>query len=130
MEEAFIAHLLATAGVTALVGTRVYFSMAPQDAAAPRVVVHRISGLPVYHTSGQSDLCDTRLQVDCWATTALSAIQIARAVKATCLASFTQDAIEFSSITQLSERTSFSGEGPTARLHRVSLDFRVWHSEP
>lgn len=129
MEEAFIAHLLSAPGITALVGTRVYFSIAPQDAAAPRVIVHRISGVPVYHTTGQADLCESRVQVDCWATSGLTAVRLARAVKLACRRGFSRDGIDFPSITQTVERSSFSDDA-TARLHRVSLDFRVWHTQP
>lgn len=129
MEEAFIAHLLSTLAVSALVGTRVYFSIAPQDAALPRVIVHRISGVPVYHTTGQADLCESRVQVDCWATTGLAALRVARAVKFACRQGFVKNGIDFPSITQTVERSSFSDDA-TARLHRVSLDFRVWHTQP
>lgn len=131
MEEALVAHLLASLGVTALVGTRVRYSVAKQDDAAPRIVMHTISREPVYHTGGQSDLADARVQIDSWATTALGALAVARAVKlAIPKRPFTRNGINFHAMLQLSERADFFGDTPTARLHRVSIDFRVWHSSP
>lgn len=131
MEEAFLAQLLATSGVTAIVGTRVRPVMAGQADNPPRVVVTTISRNPVYHAGGQSDLADARVQVDCWATTATGAIALARAVKAAIPKQpFTRSGVDFGGVFQISERQSFEGDDATSRIHRVSIDFRVWHSSP
>ena len=126
MEEAFIAQLLSFSGVTALVGTRVHLSVSTQDAACPRIVVHRIGGSTDYHTAGETNLREARMQVDCIATSGLVAVRVARAVKLAIRPAFVRNGLDFRA-TQIMERSSFYEEG-TARLHRVSVDFRVWHT--
>jgi len=130
MEEALIAYFLANSGVSALIGPRLRPTLSSQSDVAPRAALTTVSRQPVYHTGGQSDLAEARVQVDCMAQTAAGALALARAFKAAVpKAPFTTGGIEFS-IFQLSERQSFEAETPTSKLHRVSIDFRVWHSEP
>lgn len=131
MEEALIALLLNAPAVTVLVADRVRPVMRSQTDNPPCVVLTTISNLPEYHTGGQSDLASARVQVDCYGKTASEALSLARVVKrAMPKRPFNQGAVEFGGIFQLGERQSFEGEVPSSRLHRVSIDFRVWHSEP
>jgi len=48
MEEALIAKLLADAGVSALVGTRIYPGVRPQAGPLPAIVFNLISATPSY----------------------------------------------------------------------------------
>ena len=130
MEEALIAYLLANGTLAALVGSKIDATVSSKDATGSRVVVTTISRVPVYHTAGQSDFAEARVQVDCYAEKALTALSIARAVKAAIpKATFTGSAIGFS-ITQLSERQTYEDAAPSHRVHRVSIDFQVWHTSP
>lgn len=63
MEEALTALL---AGVS---GGRRYWGRAPQDAARPFVVLHRISQVRTYTFQGDDRLPQTRVQVDVYADT-------------------------------------------------------------
>ena len=130
MEEALRDYLLTNSALVTLIGSKIRWGVSSPDDAGSRIVLTTISRQPVYHTTGQSDLADARVQVDCYAEKALTALQIARAVKAAIPKSqFTAGGVTFS-ITQISERQSY--EDPTAshRVHRVSIDFRVWHTSP
>lgn len=130
MEEALSDYLLMNTTLVALVGAKVRWAVSSPDDAGSRVVLTTISNQPVYHTSGQSDLADARVQVDCYAERALTALTIARAVKAAIpKAQFTAGGVTFS-ITQVSERQSYEDPTPSHRVHRVSIDFRVWHTSP
>lgn len=131
MEEALIAQLLASSGVTALVGAAVRPNVRAQNDNPPCVVVTTISRSPVYHSGGQADLAEAMVQMDCWGKTALEALTLARAVKAAIPKQrFNRNSVAFGGIFQLGERHGFEGDTPSARLHRVSIDFRVWHTSP
>jgi hypothetical protein len=127
MEAALIAKLLATAGVTALVSTRINWSRRPQGAALPAIVLHRVSGTPDVHHAGASGLVVSRVQVDCWAASYGSAKAVARAVETAITAqTFTQGATRFDVILIDSERDDSTDE--TTPLFRTSLDLMVHHA--
>lgn len=124
MEAALLAKLLATAGVTALVSTRINWSRRPQGEALPAIVLHRIDGAPDVHHGGASGLVVSRVQVDCWAESYGSAKAIARAVETAITAqTFTQGATRFDVILIADERDSTFDE--TTPLFRTSLDLIV-----
>ena len=127
MEAALIAKLLATAGVTNLVSTRINWSRRPQGAALPAIVLQRISGTPDVHHAGASGLVVSRVQVDCWAASYGSAKAVARAVETAVTAqTFTQGATRFDVILIDSERDDSTDE--TTPLFRTSLDLMVHHA--
>ena len=63
IEEALYEHLKNNAGVSALVGNRIYPIEAPQEAALPYLVYQRISGPRVRSHSGPSGLAHPRFQI-------------------------------------------------------------------
>jgi hypothetical protein len=127
MEANLIAKLLATAGVTALVSTRINWSRRPQGSALPAIVLHRIDGSPDYHHAGASGLVQSRVQVDCWAASYGAAKAIARAVETAVTAqTFTQGATRFDVILIADERDSTFDE--TTPLFRTSLDLMIHHA--
>lgn len=124
MEAALLAKLLATAGVTALVSTRINWSRRPQAEVLPAIVLHRIDGAPDVHHGGASGLVVSRIQADCWGSTYGSAKAVARAVEAAITAqTFTQGAVRFDVILIADERDSTFDE--TTPLFRTSLDLMV-----
>ena len=128
MEAALIAKLLAAAGVTSLVSTRINWSRRVQGEALPAIVLHRIGGAPDYHHAGASGLVVSRVQVDCWAKSYGAAKAAARAVEAALTAqTFTQGAIRFDVILIADERDSTFDEPPQT-LFRTSLDLMVHHA--
>ena len=129
MEEALIARMLATAGITDLVGQRVTPKRRTQGGDLPAVVLHRIDGGPDYPIhGGASGLIESRVQVDCWAESWLSAATVARAVMAALSgATFTQDGVRFDAIFVVAQRDDTDDENGTP-LFRFSLDLMVHHA--
>ena len=65
LEQAVYAYLSGFAGLTALVGNRIYPRRLPQDANYPAVTYQRISRLPI-RTSGTVPATRSRFQFTCW----------------------------------------------------------------
>lgn len=125
MEAALMAKLLASAGITALVSTRINWSRRPQGSALPCIVLHRIDGTPDVHHGGASGLVQSRVQVDCLGASYGAAKAIARAVETAVTAqTFTQGAIRFDVILVADERDSTFDE--TTPIFRTSLDLLVF----
>lgn len=125
MLEALIAKLLATSAVTAITGTRIRPTQRTQAEATPSVVVTTVAGGDIYHHRGRSDIDEAVVQIDCWATTFLSAKTLARAIN-TALSgqNFIQSGVTFNRVLLESERDSAEGDNP--RLFRTMLEYRVW----
>ena len=130
MEEALIAYLLAHAPLTALVGRRLRPVIGKQADGFPAIVVQMVSHLPEYVTQGPVSLADSRVQVDCYAETFAGSKAVARAVKARVSGQrFTSGGVEFQQCAVIAERSSYE-DGKEVKLHRTSIDFRVWHTQP
>lgn len=82
LEAALIAALQANAGVSALVGSRVFIAGGRQGETYPYVTVQRIATAGAAHLDGPSNLDWPLMQIDCWADTALAALNAAEAVRA------------------------------------------------
>ena len=129
MEEALIAKLLDTSGVSAIVGTRVFPLSLPQGSAKPAITVQRVSGAPLYADDGEVGLEAARMQIDCWAETYSGAKLLSRAAR-DCLSAFsgTHEGINFRYLMLDAERDLREG-GSNADHYpfRTSLDFIVWY---
>ncbi|WP_426041505.1 DUF3168 domain-containing protein [Brevundimonas sp. TWP2-3-4b1] len=124
MEPALIAKLLVSAGVTALVSTRINWGRRPQGSPLPCVVLTRVDGSPDVHHGGRSGLVQSRVQVDCWGVSYGAAKAVARAVETAVTAqTFTQGTIRFDVILIADERDSTFDE--ITPLFRTSLDLMV-----
>ena len=64
MEADLIARLLDVAGVTALVGSRVYVKP-PQDATYPLIRIQRIGSEHAHEMEGAAGICQALTQIDC-----------------------------------------------------------------
>ena len=69
IENAIYSRLSGYAGLSALVSTRIYPSLMPQDTTMPAVTYQRISGLPISLLSSDTDIIDARFQFSCFAST-------------------------------------------------------------
>lgn len=139
MEEALIRLLLNASGLTALVSTRINWSVRPRDVSdVPAIVLHRIGGLPQITLDGPSGHIQSRVQVDCWALTYASALAVSRAVKSVLngfrgpVSNGASPPTTLSNIQGIlpdNEQQSFEVSGTEAaqRYHRVSLDYLIWH---
>lgn len=127
MEKALIDRLLADAPVAAILGTRAYFAIAPQRPVPPYAVIFRVSGARIHSLEKAGGLALPRVQLDCFAKTALSARELARACRV-CLDGFrgTQSLVDVQAVLLLDEMDVYE---ETPELHRVSQDYRVWVRE-
>ena len=65
-----VTFLLADAGISALVGTRIYpGGQLPQNPTLPAITYKLISGNWIQTATGAAGLAGPRMQIDCWAET-------------------------------------------------------------
>jgi hypothetical protein len=128
MEQEFRSILLASSGVTALVGTRVNFGTHPQGQPYPALVLNVISDAEDYHMNGPNGLFQGRVQVDCYGLTYGAAKAASRAVRAL-LHCYRGGG--FLLITHVSTRDSREGgSNEVERPFRVGMDFTTaWRAE-
>jgi hypothetical protein len=121
-EEALVARLQASPGVTALVGSRIYPMQTPQLAVMPSITYQRISTVRIQGLRGSTGLADPRIQVDCWADTYPSAKAVATEVRKSL------DGWDDGDVSGLilGELDLLVTDG---RRHRVSQDYSVWVNE-
>lgn len=127
MQEDLIALALADAGVTAAVGSKVWWVKRPQGQAAPLAVMTMVSNVPGVAMAGETNWNDSRVQIDCYATTYAAARATARAFS-TLFGGYsgTQGTTQFQGIFRISDRDLFeAGDTDQDRLYRVMLEFRV-----
>jgi len=131
MEEALRAYLLAQAGITDLIGNRVFWNIRPQGTPLPALVLNRIS-LPVNHTyKDRVRLSRARVQFDCYGVSNASARGLERAV-VTALDSraFTQGGIEFQGCFAADARDlTDRGTTDADTIFRPSIDFNILFKE-
>jgi hypothetical protein len=72
--------LSTTAGVTALVGNRIYPDKLPQTPVYPAVVYQGIAGARENHLRGYASLENPLMQIDAWATTKAGAATLTAAI--------------------------------------------------
>lgn len=130
MEEALLALLTGSAGVTALVPAGRIVWASRVGPTLPAIVLWTVSARPDYAMAGANGLVVALVQIDCWGSTYAQAKSTARAVKAAL--SGHRDGV-FQGLFVEGERDSFeAGDGappdaaPTG-FHRTSLDVRAWH---
>lgn len=82
IETALYSYLTSYAGLTALVGDRIYPLVIPEQAGLPAIAYQRISTRITYSHDGDSELDRTRFQFACVAKTAKEAREVAEQVVA------------------------------------------------
>ena len=81
LEEGLYAHLVADSGVAALVSTRVYPLLVPQDATLPAIAYQRISGPRDHSHTGTTGLALARIQLTLIASSYANAKALGTAVR-------------------------------------------------
>ena len=130
IEEALVAYLTGYAGLSALIGTRLYPLRLPENPTYGAVTYHRISGPRVQSHSGPSGLAYPRFQFDCYATSYLGAKNVATQVRIA-LDGFKgtmggTSGVAVSSALSQNDRDFYD---PATRTWRVSTDFIIGHAE-
>lgn len=121
--EQEITNLLATAV------PRRFWSRAPQKPvpARPYVVLSRVSGVRGYHNQGADGLVTSRLQIDCYGETYISAHNTGAAIIST-LSGYRGGTIQAVFVDSQRDLTGIDGSDPN-ELFRMSIDVIVHHSE-
>lgn len=121
IEESIVSALTGHAGLSALVGNRIYPKRAPQGAEFPHVVFFRVSGARHNNLDGEN-IQNPRFQVDSWAFgSSTEAYAIAKGVAAQVELAF--KAASFTSLLIADRDDEDDGkEG----VYGVSQDYSVW----
>jgi len=83
IEEALFAHLKAHAGLSALIGTRIYPLVLPQNPTLPAITYQKISRVGERAMSSPTPrVARARFQISCWGTSYASVKDVAEQVKA------------------------------------------------
>jgi hypothetical protein len=129
MEEALHTRLLASAGLTALVGSRVVWIERPQGSALPAVTLQLISPGREYTYGGASGTSNPRVQADCWGRTYSEAKLVSRALIDTVEQRSTVGGVRFGPSFIDATRDMAPEELPGGvKVYRVSIDIIVWNS--
>jgi len=115
------------AGVAAIVGTRIDWTVRPQGSSYPAVVLRTISDGRPQHMGGFQNFRETRVQIDCFAATratasALSAAVIAAIAPAAEVSGVTFRRAFIDTVRDLGANTD------TGFVHRDSIDALIWHN--
>ena len=109
------------AGLSALVGNKVFALVIPQGTKLPCITFQRIGGMPANTLSGHSGLEEIDLQIDVWARDYDEAKAIAKAVRA----AMPPSGPRFSA--HLIEDQDLYEDG--TNYFRVIMEFKVWFLE-
>ncbi len=109
------------AGLSALVGNKVFALVIPQGTKLPCITFQRIGGMPANTLSGHSGLEEIDLQIDVWARDYDEAKAIAKAVRA----AMPSSGPRFSA--HLIEDQDLYEDG--TNYFRVNMEFKVWFLE-
>ena len=127
IDTALFTRLSGFAGLTALVGTRIYPPPVPQNATYPLVTLSQVSGLRSYVYGNQSGFVDARFQFDCWATTSIGARALAEQLRiALSFYRGTSDGVVIDLIRMDNEIKDYDD---VAELHRIIQDYFVTYRE-
>jgi len=130
IDDAVFQRLAGFAGLSALVGSRIYPDVAPDNATAPYVVYQTQAPIDLGGDMDESgDLVTTRAQVDAWAAKRSQADKVAKQVRRA-LRDFsgTVAGVRIADIRADSGFKDFDDD-PPPRLFRSSQDYLIQHYE-
>lgn len=128
LDQALFNYLSTFAGLTALIGTRVYPRVLPQNPTYPAVTYQRVSSTRM-RTMGAPLLgAEPRIQFTIWAETHLAARAIATQLRAA-LEGYTGTMGGAGGVDVLGaqEQNDLDDYEPLTKLHQAILDFTIWH---
>ena len=131
--EALYSKLSGTTDLTALVSTRIYPRIAPQNTAFPYVIFFQVSN-PGYHAMlNDPNINSPRWQISTWAETYSSARAIAKQVKAALRDySGTMGGSSGVSVQRIfyENEVDYTDVDPETKAvtHHIAQDYIIWHS--
>jgi len=131
IEASLRTRLAATAAVTAIVSTRMYYMQAPQATALPYVILERIDTNRLNTLSGSTTTSEVRIQVACLASTYTGVKALADAVR-TSLSGWTSPATDpvVAMVHLIDERDQLQAPqlGEDFGVYEIQQDYNVWYS--
>ena len=119
--------LIANAGLTALIGTRIYPSVLPQTPTLPAVVYQTISDVREMLHDGPQGLPVARIQYDCWGVSYTSARNTANALRTAAdgyRGAMGASAVGFASVLNMIDTYE-----PVTQRYRTLVDVLIQRSE-
>lgn len=130
LEEAIYYILTEDSGVSALIGTRVYPLVIPQNATLPTVVYQEISSVLTHQMRPMIGLTRARYQFWCWAATYTGADALAEAVRLALDGySGTANNVRIDSIQLQDESDKIERVVYGVDRYRKRFDFFIWYHQ-
>jgi hypothetical protein len=134
IETALFSYLSTKPSITALVGTRVYATIAPSSVTYPFITYFVVSETHEHDMTGASGLTNAVIQIDAWAKLVAERQAIGEAVRNALDGFKAPMGTELLDIRNcfLQNRNTFEVDddlGTNLPIHRASLDFSIWHVE-
>ena len=131
IESALFAYLSTTSAITSLLGTQsaesIFPMRAPEGAALPFLVFHKVSGHSVHSKDGDMNLSYPHFQITCWAKEYADTKAVDAAVRAA-LNAYTGPTLEGVAVAQIIVEDERDLSDPETLEYGASLDVIVWHS--
>lgn len=134
LKTAFRDHLLGDATITGYVGTRIFPFIAPPETALPYIIYSRIQADHDITFTGSSGMTDQLLEVDSYASDALTTESMADAVRERChgfrgsMGTPTLD-VRWMRLVDEDDRLTVANKGSEIVTHRVRQDISIWFIE-
>ena len=131
VESQIVSRLAAVSGVTALIASRVYPVIIPQNATLPAVCYQRVSTNRPSCFGNDAGIVQARFQIDCLSESEPGAATGARAVAAAVISALQRWSTNSGSPTVHDIFIDNQSEDyePETKIHRVIIDIIVWYSE-
>lgn len=134
LKKALYTYLTAQVGITNLVSTRLYPSVAPESAAKPYAVFSEVTSDHKHHLTASAGLVIRRIQIDLYGTTALGLDALKEAFRAE-LDGFRgvmgTDSLDVRHVMLSNEIDGFNNpiDGDQTGIHTTILEYEICHSE-
>ena len=134
IEKAIVSLLRNSAFVAALVSTRIFPELVPQDKPLPAISYNRIFGAPEHVLGGvlSNNLTESIFQINCISKTYGQAVQLAKSVSRT-LDGFigTIQSVKIQGILMVDgrDRITLQPGVDVLKRHARELDFRIWYED-
>lgn len=113
-------------GAVTVAGSRVYWTLRPQNSALPAIVLSVVSDVRTQNMDGFDGYQSKRVQIDCYATTYAEAASMREAVIAGVVPADDAGGVNF--LRSFVNNTMSRGEDTAAGfVHRQMIDLTVWH---
>ena len=134
ISDALYNYLSNYAGLTALVSTRIYPLVLPQDGTLPAVAYQKVSAIRTHTMGNDPGVARPRYQFTCWGETPTEAKEVAAQIRAALQNQRNQlwggeSGVTVTVIGPENEIDNFELTKADVELFSVSQDFYIWHDE-